>query len=107
MLDRFMADDFLLLGQSSSGALIDKRTLIQSSMSRLDLLSFSFEDVKVQIHGETAIFHCKYTFRGMYARQPNDRQPYEGVVLITDTWVKQGDQWRVLARHSSKLPSDK
>ena len=106
-LDRLMADDFLMLGQSSSGALIDKSTLIQSSLIRLELLTFSFDDVRVQIHGETAVFHCKYTFRGMYARQIDDKQPYEGVVLVTDTWVRQGDQWRVLARHSSKLPTDK
>ena len=101
-LDRFMADDFLMLGQFSTGELIDKNTLIRRSLALLTLLTFSLDDVRIQIHGDTAVFHCKYTFQGIYSGQP-----YSGVTLVTDTWVRQGDQWQVLARHSGKIPSAK
>jgi len=101
-LDRFMADGFLMLGQFSTGELIDKKTLIQRSLALLTLLTFSLDDVRIQIRGDTAVFHCKYTFQGIYSGQP-----YSGVTLVTDTWARQGDQWQVLARHSSKIPSAK
>ena len=101
-LNRLMADDFLMLTQLSMGDLVDKSTLIKGSIANLVLLTFSLDDVRIQIHGDTAVFHCRYAYQGTYAGQP-----YSGVALITDTWVRHGDQWQVLSRHSSKVPSIK
>lgn len=85
-LDALLADDFLLLGESWAG---DR-----------ELKSCAFDRMRVQIRGDVAVVHSLFTFEATVKGQL-----WKSTVRITDTWIRQGGQWRVLARHASSLPA--
>ena len=60
---------------------------------------FDRSDVRVAAAGDTAVVKCVWS--GIYPA--NSLTPEGGVLqlLITDVWVRQGDDWVVLARHTS------
>ena len=99
-LDRLMSDDFLMLSQVSTGPLVDKKTFIDNVLTQLELFSFSYEEVRVQVRRDVAIVHSKYKFVSAFG----SRQ-WAGTSLLTDTWIREDGRWRVVARHSSLPPT--
>ncbi len=61
---------------------------------------FENYDMKVRVHGDTAVVTGKTHAKGISGGKPFDAQ-----FQFTDTFVKDGGRWRLLAGHVSKLPS--
>ncbi len=100
ILDRIMADDFALLGERWAGdrELTTKENYIKN-MTSIEAKSFSFDKIIVQVRDSVAVLHCLFTFEAT-----SNGKPWGGTVRLTDTWIKERGQWRVLARHSSRPP---
>jgi ketosteroid isomerase-like protein len=61
---------------------------------------FENYDMKVRPHGDTAVVTGKTHTKGVSGGKPFDSQ-----FQFTDTFVKDGGRWRLLAGHVSKLPA--
>jgi ketosteroid isomerase-like protein len=61
---------------------------------------FENYDMKVRVHGDTAVVTGKTHTKGVSGEKPFDFQ-----FQFTDTFVKDGGRWRLLAGHVSKLPA--
>ena len=61
---------------------------------------FENYDMKVRVHGDTAVVTGKTHTKGV-----SGGKPFDSVFQFTDTFVKDGGRWRLLAGHVSKLPA--
>jgi ketosteroid isomerase-like protein len=61
---------------------------------------FENYDMKVRVHGDAAVVTGKTHTKGISGGKPFDFQ-----FQFTDTFVKDGGRWRLLAGHVSKLPA--
>jgi ketosteroid isomerase-like protein len=61
---------------------------------------FENYDMKVRVHGDTAVVTGKTHTKGVCGGKPFDFQ-----FQFTDAFVKDGGRWRLLAGHVSKLPA--
>src|SRR4029077_6192167 len=59
---------------------------------------FENYDMKVRVHGDTAVVTGKTHTKGV-----SDAKPFDFQFQFTDTFVKDGGRWRLLAGHVSKL----
>jgi ketosteroid isomerase-like protein len=60
--------------------------------------SFHLDDLKVRIHGDTAIVTGLDTEKSFYKGEDNS-----GQYRFTDVFVKQAGQWRAVASHVTKV----
>ena len=61
---------------------------------------FENYDMKVRLHGDTVVVTGKTHTKGVSGGKPFDFQ-----FQFTDTFVKDGGRWRLLAGHVSRLPA--
>jgi uncharacterized protein (TIGR02246 family) len=61
---------------------------------------FENYDMKVRVHGDSAVVIGKTHTKGISGGKPFDSQ-----FQFTDTFVKDGGRWRLAASHASKLPA--
>ncbi len=104
-LERLLTDDYI--HTNTSGTVLNKQqwlAYIQSRKAELEtgkltIDSYVNEDLKVQLHGNTAIV----TGRSVTAGK-RDGQPFVTRLRFTHLWVKSGKQWRRAAFHDSTIP---
>jgi ketosteroid isomerase-like protein len=97
-LDKLLSEDWLLI--SSTGRVVQRSEFIaavQDPASRLEVNQQS--EVKVRIHGTTAIVTAALHERGL-----DQGKPYEAWLRYTDTWVQEGDSWRYVSGHACRVP---
>jgi ketosteroid isomerase-like protein len=97
--ERNIADGFVMTDED--GVMTDKPAILQWVKGKLNnYSSFSHENLKVKVYGDTAIAtgiaSIKGTFKG---KDATGKYPW------TDTFVKVGGKWQCVASHNSKLPS--
>lgn len=92
-LDLLLDDEFLYTSWASSGELITKAQYL-AAVEREELLNCRARDFSVQHAGDTVVVKCR-----MDCEFPNRGICSE--LLVTDTWVRRGNRWKVLARHTS------
>ena len=92
--------DFVLIGTRSSGPFTMSREEWLDAIQRRDVETIEF-DVKdatefdnVMIGTVHARWRLKYLGRAI-----------EDCVLLTDVWVKEGDRWLAIRRHSTPAPA--
>ena len=100
-LDRLEADDFK---GTSDGKGFDKRTLREALRSGLmKIASWTMEDVKVSIKGNSAVVTGKSTLTNATYMG----QDYSGEYEWTDRFVKQRDgSWRAVSSQSKRVKKD-
>ena len=83
VLDRLMADDFLLLNERWTGdrGLTPKQPWIKNSLTSIEAKSFAFDKVRMQVRENVVVFHCLFTFEAT-----SNGKPWGGTVRLTDTW---------------------
>jgi ketosteroid isomerase-like protein len=98
ILSSLLAEEFVITVED--GNVYSKAGYIShtaDSKVRIEVAEMS--DLKVRMHGETAVvtgaYHEKGTFEG---------KTYEYHDRLTDVWVKAGGKWQVVASHYS-VPS--
>jgi ketosteroid isomerase-like protein len=62
------------------------------------IVSFAYERMDIDVFGETAIVHARYSQVASYRHTS-----LSNVFRLTDVWSRQDGSWRVVARHSSVL----
>lgn len=98
ILSTLLADDFVITVED--GTTYSKIGYISHSADssvRVDVAELS--DLKVHMHGNTAVVTGAYHEKGLSAGKP-----YEYHDRLTDVWAKSGGAWQVIASHYS-VPS--
>ena len=62
------------------------------------ITSFAFEHMDIEVFGDTAVIHARYSQIASYATVN-----LSNVFRLTDVWSRSGGRWQVVARHSSVL----
>ena len=94
-LSRLMSDDLVMT--ETDGSVIDKAQEIAfagDSNARLEVLET--HDMKVHIHGDTAVVVGAFHEKGTYHSKPFEHQG-----RFTDTWVRQKGMWQCIASQFS------
>lgn len=95
ILSTLLADEFVITVED--GSVYSKAGYIShtaDSSVRVQVAEFS--DLKVRIHGDTAIVTGAYHEKG-----ESSGKPYEYHDRLTDVWMKSGGKWQVVASHYS------
>lgn len=94
----FYAEDFVLT--TSSGKPKVKSDLLgEIGSPELKLAVNETENVKVRVLNSTAVLTGKLHQKGSYKGQA-----FDVFVLVTDTWVKTEEGWKLFAGHATLLP---
>ena len=94
--DRTLADQFV--GGTSFGKWETKADLLKDAANPANKMkSLTMQDLKVSTSGSTALARYRMAYDDMYNGEHRAR-----TVLCTDTWVKQGADWKQLAAHCSQ-----
>ncbi len=104
-LKNLLGDDFVsagvnIPGVTVSGPPVNKGGYIDWAMKNLELKSYKFEKATVQIYPQTAVVTFNYNRQAVIGGAPSD-----GNFVVTDVWVKRGDQWQAVSHHISQLPN--
>jgi len=95
ILSSLLADEFVITIED--GSVYSKAGYISHSAdSGTHVQVAELSDLKVRMHGETAIVTGAYHERG-----DSNGKPYEYHDRLTDTWMKIGGKWQVVASHYS------
>ena len=95
ILSSLLADEFVITVED--GNVYSKAGYIShtaDSKVRVDVAEMS--DLKVRVHGNTAIVTGAYHEKGV-----SEGKPYEYRDRLTDVWIKSAGKWQVLASHYS------
>ncbi len=94
--ERTLADDFI--GGTSFGKWETKAEIIKDAENPANKTkSMTIHDLKVATYGNTAVARYRLAYDDMYNGEHRAR-----TVLCTDTWAKQGADWKELASHCSQ-----
>jgi ketosteroid isomerase-like protein len=75
------------------GRVVNKRADLQTMSGDIVFSEFKIDDVHVRIYGETGIV----VGQGKISAQKGRQDLLSGNFVWTDTFVKQGDEWKVVA----------
>src|SRR6266536_3404052 len=90
-------DHFLAIGVQGAPLQIFPRKVWLETLKFYVTESYSIDDIKIHIHGDTAVVVMLFTQKATMRGQDRSAQ-----FVITDIWVKQKGGWRVAERHSSR-----
>ena len=95
ILSSLLAEDFTITIED--GSVYSKAGYISHSAdSKVHVQVAELSDLKVRLHGDTAIVIGAYHEKG-----ESDGKPYEYHDRLTDVWMKSGSKWQVVASHYS------
>lgn len=99
-MDQFLADTyFLAIGVQGQKLQIVPRSVWLATLKDYITHSYSIDDIKVNVYGDTAVVMMLYTQKATVGVPPRDRSAQ---FVITDIWIKTKKGWRVAERHSSR-----
>lgn len=92
--------DFVLIGTRSSGPFVMHRDEWLDAIQHRDLETIEFEIREVTALGDVVIgtVHARWKLKYL-------GRVIEDCVLSTDIWVKEGDRWVSIRRHSTPAPA--
>lgn len=95
ILSSLLADDFVITIED--GGVFSKPGYISHSAdSAVRVQVAELSDLKVRMHGDTAVVTGAYHEKG-----ESNGKPYEYRDRLTDVWMKSGGKWQVVASHYS------
>lgn len=95
ILSSLLAEDFVITIED--GSIFSKPGYISHSAdSSVRVQVAELSDLKVRMHGDTAIVTGAYHEKG-----ESNGKPYEYHDRLTDVWMKTGGKWQVVASHYS------
>jgi hypothetical protein len=91
-----LADQFI--GGTSFGKWETKAEMLKDAENRANKVkSMNLHDLKIGTYGSAAVARYRIAYDDMYNGEHRAR-----TVLCTDTWVKQGADWKQMAAHCSQ-----
>jgi ketosteroid isomerase-like protein len=99
-LDRLIADDFLIVGETLAEKLGDKQLYVADCLATgpIENASASDERLKLRVYGDTVIVNLIFKYHVTIAGKE-----YGGAFFATRVWVKNGEQWQLVTVHSHRL----
>ena len=95
LLSSLLAEEFVITVED--GSIYSKAGYISHSAdSKVRVQVAELSDLKVRLHGDTAVVTGAYHEKGESAGKP-----YEYHDRLTDVWMKSGGKWQVVASHYS------
>ncbi len=98
-LKSLLANDFLLAGITIAGTKSDKIRYIDWTVKNFELRAFAVEKTMVRVSPAMAVVTYNYKRQANIAGAAAD-----GDFVVTDVWVKRGNDWLLIAHHISPLP---
>jgi ketosteroid isomerase-like protein len=96
-LERILATEYVNTG--SDGRLTTRaERLARGRSGAIKFQSFTIDDYKVHVIGDTAIVTGRVTAKGI-----RDGKDITGQERFTDTFVRRNGQWQAVATHSSRV----
>lgn len=92
--------DYELVGMRSTGFLSIGLERWMEALDSMDLASIETRVVNAVVLPHTIVATLEACWKVRYRGQCIDER-----VLISDVWVREGDRWQVLRRHSSLIPA--
>jgi hypothetical protein len=101
--ERVEADEFIFTG--SNGSLTTKAedlAGLDEPAGDVKLIAYDVDEMKVRLYGKTAVVWGRVTstYKG------KDRELISRT-RFTDTFIKRGGRWQIVAGHSSRIPEPK
>jgi ketosteroid isomerase-like protein len=90
---------FVLIGTRSTGPFILTRDEWLDAIQKRELISIDLDIRDAVVFDQVMIGTIEAKWRVKYLGGE-----IEDCVLLTDVWVKDGDRWKVVRRHSSPAP---
>jgi ketosteroid isomerase-like protein len=94
--ERVLADDFTF-GVSTGEWESKKSKLAYLGSETHAVKSETISDLRVRVHGNAAIATFTFTVEGSW-----EKTPFEVTGIMTQTWVKGADGWKLAASHGSR-----
>ncbi|HEX6191877.1 MAG TPA: nuclear transport factor 2 family protein [Chitinophagaceae bacterium] len=88
---------FLAVGIQGRPLQIIPRSMWLQNLKNYVVESYSFDDIKVNVYGNTAVALVLFTQKATSGGRDRSAQ-----FLLTDIWVKQDRGWVIAERHSSR-----
>ena len=88
---------FLAVGVQEKPLQIFSRSRWLQNLKNYVVESYSFDDIKVSVYGNTAVALVLFTQKATSGGRDRSAQ-----FLLTDIWVKQDKGWVIAERHSSR-----
>ena len=99
-LSRILADDFVYT--DDEGRVADKAQYIETAVNLIRVQSYSVDDVAVRLAGDAAVVTGRWS--GKLAVRGADAS---GDFRYTDTLVRRGGRWQVLASQDTRIAAKK
>jgi len=99
-IDQILADDYLTT--DSDGVVANKaQEMVILKTGEEAVTSWDADDFKVRVYGDTAVVTYRWTYQGRIRGNASAAQE-----RYTDTWVRRGGRWQVVAVHASRIAGE-
>jgi ketosteroid isomerase-like protein len=97
-LEELVADGFRFTAIHLHPEPMTREQWMDAAREGYTIVSFAYESMDIDVFGDTGIVHSRYSQVASY-----QHTSLSNVFRLTDIWHRDGDGWRVVARHSSVL----
>jgi ketosteroid isomerase-like protein len=97
-LEELVADGFRFTAIHLNPEPMTREQWMGAALGGYTITTFAFEDMEIDVFGETAVIHARYSQIANY-----DAVNLSHVYWLTDIWARRDGRWQVVARHSSIL----
>ena len=97
-LDELVADGFRFTAIHLHPEPMTREQWMDAAMQGYTITTFAFEEMEIDLFGDTAVIHARYSQIASYATVN-----LSNVFRLTDVWSRHSGEWQVVARHSSIL----
>lgn len=97
-LERYVADGFRFTAVHLNPEPMTREQWMGAAMEGYTITTFAFEDMEIELFGDTAVIHARYSQIASFATVN-----LSNVFRLTDVWSRHTGAWQVVARHSSIL----
>jgi ketosteroid isomerase-like protein len=96
-LEELVADGFRFTAIHLAPEPMTREQWMGAALGGYLITSFSFESMEVDVFGDTAVVHSRFSQIASYTVDLSN------VFRVTDVWSHEAGRWQVVARHSSIL----
>jgi len=97
-LEELVADGFRFTAIHLNPEPMTREQWMGAAMEGYTITSFAFEETEIDVFGDTAVIHARYSQVARYGTTN-----LSNVFRLTDVWSRHSGAWQVVARHSSIL----
>ncbi len=97
VLEQLMSPDYVLVGMGPNGMHEVPRDLWFKNLAAMQIDAYRTEIKRIRVYGDSAVVNIEGSWKVTLGPSKID-----GTFLLTDVWVKRGDRWQAVLRHSTR-----